>query len=133
MILGGVMRLMNDTATPADSLALDPAKLADLITLIEDGTVNRNAGKATLEALFKDGADPRTYIEEQGLAMTRDTGLIEECVDKALAQNPKSVEDYKAGKEKAFGFLVGQAMKELRGKGDPQVVNKLLKEKLGAM
>jgi len=131
MILGGVMRLMNDTATPADDLALDPGKLADLIVLIEDGTINRNAGKDALEALFKTGADPRAYIEEHGLAMTQDTGLIEECVDKALATNPQSIEDFKAGKEKAFGFLVGQAMKELRGKGDPQLINKLLKEKLG--
>jgi len=101
-----------------------------LILLIQDEVINRNVGKTILEELFRNGTDPRKYIEEHGLAMIRDDGFIEAAVDKVLAANGKSVEDYRFGKKKAFGFLVGQTMKALKGKGDPQIVNRILREKL---
>ena len=130
LILVEVMRLLNDGGGSPDDLRLDAEKLAAIVNLIGEGVINRSAGRAALEALFKHGTDPQAYIREHGLAMTQDTGLIESAVEKALAENPKSVEDYRAGKEKAFGFLVGQTMKALGGKGDPQMVNRLLREKL---
>lgn len=130
LVIGEIMRLLNDTGTLPEDLAIDAAKLADIVMLTQDGVINRNVGKTVLEELFKGGADPREYIERHGLAMINDGSLIEAAVDEALASNPKSVEDYRAGKERAFGFLVGQTMKMLKGKGDPQIVNRILREKL---
>ena len=130
LITGDIMRLMNDTGTLPENLTLDSAKLAALIGLVQSGTINRNAGKAVLKELFEHDIDPLTYVKEQGLAMIQDDSLIETVIDKMLTDNPKSVEDYQSGKDKAFGFLVGQTMKELRGKGNPQTVNRILKERL---
>ena len=130
LITGALMRLLNDTGTLPEDLSVDAAKLADLILLIQDGVINRNVGKAVLEELFRNGTDPRRYVEKRGLAMIRDDNFIEAAVDEALAANGKSVEDYRSGKEKAFGFLVGQTMKALKGKGDPQIVNRILLKKL---
>ena len=80
--------------------------------------------------MFETGKKPLEIIEEKGLVQISDTSAIEEIVDKVLGDNPQSIEDFKAGKDRAFGFLVGQVMKASRGKANPQVVNKLLQEKL---
>lgn len=130
LILGGVMRLMRETSTTPEELALPAEKLAALVGAVSGGVINRDTGKEVLEQLFRHGKDPLEYIEENSLAMTQDTSLILAAVEKAIAENPNSVLDYRAGKEKALGFLVGKAMKELRGKGNPHTVNALLREKL---
>jgi len=130
IIIGEIMRLLNDTGTSVDDIDIDSAKLASLITIIQDGAINRNAGKSVLKELFLHNIEPQEYVKEHGLAMIQDDSLIESIIDKVLESNQKSVDDYKNGTEKAFGFLVGQTMKELRGKGNPQTVNSILKEKL---
>ena len=129
-VMGELMRLMSETGTLAEELEIEPKKIADIIGFVSDGKINRSVAKEVFEAVFKKNVDPAKYIEENNLAMVDDTSLVEETVAKVIADNPKSIEDLKAGKEKAKGFLVGQTMKALKGKANPQTVNKVLNEKL---
>lgn len=129
-VMGELMRLMSETGTLAEELEIEPKKIADIIKLVSDGKINRSVAKEVFEAVFKKNVDPEKYIEENNLAMVDDTALVEETVAKVITDNPKSIEDLKAGKEKAKGFLVGQTMKALKGKANPQTVNKVLNEKL---
>ncbi len=105
---------------------------AIIIELVQGGKLNRNTAVKVFEAIFLTDEDVDAYVQANGLEQVSDTGLVAEVVDKIFAANPKSIEDYKAGKEKAFAFLVGQTMRELRGKADPQVVNTAVREKLDA-
>lgn len=130
LIMGELMRLMSETATEAEAVKINSRDMATLIELIAEGKINRTTGKEVFEAMFKEGAEPENYVKEHGLMMLNDDSLVSDTIDKILADNPKSVEDYSNGKEKAFGFLVGQTMKALKGKANPQSVNKILKEKL---
>jgi aspartyl-tRNA(Asn)/glutamyl-tRNA(Gln) amidotransferase subunit B len=98
--------------------------------LVGNKTINRNVAKKLLVKVLHEGVDPEAYVREQGLGMVSDSGVIEQAVREILAQNPKSVEEYKAGSQKVLGFLVGQTMKKLGGKADPQIVNKLLRDAL---
>lgn len=111
-------------------LPFEASDLAELLKTIKKGSINNNAGKKVLREMFETGKKPLEIIEEKGLVQISDTSAIEEIVDKVLGDNPQSIEDFKAGKDRAFGFLVGQVMKASRGKANPQVVNKLLQEKL---
>ncbi|MBO5561088.1 MAG: Asp-tRNA(Asn)/Glu-tRNA(Gln) amidotransferase subunit GatB [Firmicutes bacterium] len=129
-VMGELMRLMSETGTLAEELEIEPKKIADIIEFVAQGKINRSVAKEVFEAVFKKNVDPAKYIEENNLAMVDDTSLVEETVAKVIADNPKSIEDLKAGKEKAKGFLVGQTMKALKGKANPQTVNKVLNEKL---
>lgn len=130
LIMGELMRLMSDTSTLAEDVKMDPQKIADLINLIKEGKINRTVGKEVFEEIFKNNVEPKTYVEEKGLLMLDDDSLVEETINKVIAENPKSIADLKAGKDKARGFLVGQTMKALKGKANPQTVNKLLDKKL---
>ncbi len=130
LVMGELMRLMSDTGTLAEELDIDPHKIADIIELIDSGKINRNVGKEVFEAVFKENVDPVKYVEEKGLMMLDDDSLVEDTIDEVIKNNPKSIEDLKAGKDKAKGFLVGQTMKALKGKANPQTVNKILNEKL---
>jgi aspartyl-tRNA(Asn)/glutamyl-tRNA(Gln) amidotransferase subunit B len=114
----------------AEDIKIDTQKFAALIKLVDDRTINRNVGKALLVHVLKDGIDPVVYVKEHGLGMVSDEAQIQKTVQDVLSQNAKSVTDYKNGNEKLFGFFVGQTMKALGGKADPQVVNKLIKEHL---
>jgi aspartyl-tRNA(Asn)/glutamyl-tRNA(Gln) amidotransferase subunit B len=106
--------------------------LAKLIGRISDGTISNNAAKQVFEALWTGEAkDVDAVIEAKGLKQVSDTGAIEAILDEVLAANPKSVDEYRAGKDKAFNALVGQAMKATKGKANPALVNELLKKKLG--
>jgi len=110
-----------------------PATLAALIGRITDGTISNNGARQVFDALWLgDGSDVDALIEAKGLKQMSDTGELERIVDEVLAANTKSVEEFRAGKEKAFNALVGQAMKATKGKGNPAQVNELLKKKLGA-
>ena len=109
---------------------ITPQSFAELITLIEEGTISSTAAKQVFQVLFEKGGEPLNIIADLGLNQVSDTGLIDQAIDRVIANNPKAVEDYKAGQMKSFGFLVGMAMKELQGKGNPQVVNENLKKKL---
>lgn len=114
---------------PQDSKIL-PENLAELIVLIEEGKISNSAGKTIFKEMFEKGGEPDSIMQDLGLAQVSDEGEIMSVVDKVIADNPKAVEDYKAGQQKSFGFLVGQAMKELKGKGNPQILNQKLREKL---
>ena len=105
-------------------------QLAAIIKLVTDGTINRNAGKKILIAVVEQGVDPVTYCKENGLDRKVDTSAVEDIVDKVILENPRALEDYKNGKEKAKQALFGACMKELKGAGNPAVVKELLENKL---
>jgi len=130
LITGEIMRLMNQTNTLPEDLSLDEDKLSILIGLVVDGKINRNAYKETVEAVFLHDVNPETYISEKGLIMVSDSGAIVALVETIVADNPSAVADYQAGKQKAFGFLVGQVMKQLGGSGNPNMVREVLIERL---
>ena len=109
---------------------MDPAKIAEIIELVTSGKINRTAAKEVFEAVFKENVDPDKYIEEHDLVMVDNSDEVEAIITQVINDNPKSIEDLKAGKAKARGFLVGQTMKALKGKANPQTVNKILDEKL---
>lgn len=113
-----------------------PFEVEDLKTLLKEiksGKINNNAGKKVLRVMFEENKKPLDIIKEQGLVQIEDDSLIEELVVKVLEENPKSIEDIKNGKNRAFGFLVGQVMKASKGKANPQMVNKIIEEKLKNM
>lgn len=129
-IMGQVLAAMNAKAMEPKNMKLSARTLARLIALVEEGRLNRNTAIKVFEAVFDDDSDVDAYVKEHGLEQVSDTGLVEEVVSKVLAANPQSVTDFRGGKEKAFGFLVGMTMRELKGKADPKVVNEVLREKL---
>ena len=130
LLTGEIMRLMNNTNTLPEDLSIDPAKLLVLIELVLSGKINRSAYKETVEAVFTSNIDPETYITEKGLAIIDDDNAVTDAVKLVLAENQDSVTDFKAGKEKVFGFLMGQVMKKLGGKGNPEAVKKTLMDML---
>lgn len=107
-----------------------PAQLARLIELTENGTISGKIAKTVFEEMFKTGGDPDVVIKEKNLVQVSDTGSIEAIIDKVLQENPAQLAQYRSGKDKLFGFFVGQVMKEMRGQGNPAVVNEILKRKL---
>jgi len=132
-LMGEVSRRLNNESIEIDAAPVRPAALAELIKRITDGTVSNNGARQVFDALWSaEGSDVDALIEAKGLKQMSDAGELERIVDEVLAANTKSVEEYRAGKEKAFNALVGQAMKATKGKGNPTQVNELLKKKLGA-
>jgi aspartyl-tRNA(Asn)/glutamyl-tRNA(Gln) amidotransferase subunit B len=130
LITGEVMRLLNQTNTLPEELALDGRKLSYLISLVVSGKINRNAYKDAIEAVFTSDCNPETYIIENRLMIQNDESIIAEAVNTVLRENPDAVSGYRAGKEKVFGFLMGQVMKKLSGAGNPDVVRVALKDAL---
>lgn len=124
------MRLLKENNLDAEDIKFSPAHLAALIDMADKKTINSTVAKEVFEEMFKSDIDPNKYVEENGLATVNDDGALKAVVEKVIADNPQSVEDYHNGKEKAIGFLVGQTMKAMQGKCDPGSVNKLLKELL---
>ena len=129
-IMGDLLGYLN-----ANSLELEDVKetgqgLGEMIGLMEKGTISSKIAKTVFKAMLETGKLPQQIVEEQGLVQISDEGAIKAVVDQIVTNNPQSVEDYKAGKEKAIGFLVGQVMKETKGKANPALVNKLLVERL---
>lgn len=129
-IMGDLFRLLKEEGKEASELTLAPQNLAKLIGLIDKGVINRNTAKTVFEAMFKIGVDPEVYVKEKGLEMVSDQGAVAAVIAQVIKDNPQSVADLKGGKEKAFGFLVGQCMKALKGKADPKVVNETLRKAL---
>ena len=99
---------------------------------IDDNVINKTVAKEVFEAMFNDDIDPEKYVEEHGLKMDNDVDGLKVILEKIIADNPQSVEDYNNGKKKAIGFLVGQAMKETKGKANPGIINKMIQEMLDA-
>jgi len=130
IVTGDILRLVRDSGAEADKVRIDAEKLATVLRLVREKKINRAAGREATEAVFKENADPETYIASQGLSLIDDESGIYEAAGKVIAENPQSVKDFKDGKEKAFGFLVGQTMRAFGGKADPEIVNRALKEML---
>ena len=124
------MRLLKENGMDADDINFSPENLARLVKLTDDGVINSSVAKEVFEHIFNEDVNPEKYVEEKGLKMDNDEEGLKAALEEIVANNPQSVADYKAGKEKAIGFLVGQAMKATKGKANPGIVNKLLKELL---
>ncbi|MFQ8680489.1 Asp-tRNA(Asn)/Glu-tRNA(Gln) amidotransferase subunit GatB [Enterocloster sp.] len=124
------MRLLKEHEMEPEDMKFSPIHLAKLIAMVSAGEINRTVAKSVFEEIFLSDADPEAYVEEKGLKVVNDTGALQTVIEKVLADYPQSVADYKGGKEKAMGFLVGQTMKAMKGKADPAAVSRLLKENL---
>jgi aspartyl-tRNA(Asn)/glutamyl-tRNA(Gln) amidotransferase subunit B len=130
-VMGSVSAKLNAEDKEISESPISPSALASLIKRIQDGTISNNAAKQVFEAMWAGEGDADSIIESKGLKQVSDTGAIEAIVDEVLAANAAMVEEFKAGKEKAFNALVGQAMKASKGKANPAQVNEILKKKLG--
>ena len=129
-IMGEMFRLMKERGTEPEDLAFSPENLAKLIDLTDAGTISSSVAKKVFDKIFTDNVDPEKYVEEQGLKTVNDEGALREAVERVLADNPQAVADYKGGQQKAFGALMGQSMRALKGKADPASVTKMIKELL---
>lgn len=122
--------LLNAAHQNPDDSRITPENMAELIKLVEAGQISSSAAKQVFKVMFEKGGEPDNIVADLGLAQVSDESAIAAAVDKVVAVNEKAVSDYKAGQEKSFGFLVGMVMKEMKGQGNPQVVNELLRKKL---
>lgn len=122
------MRLLKEEEMEPENIKFEGKNLAALIGLIDEGKINRTVAKEVFEEVFKNNTDPVSYVKEKGLLMVNDEGLLRSTIESVVKANPASVNDYLGGKEKALGFLVGNTMKEMKGKADPGMIHKILKE-----
>ncbi len=129
-IISDISRILNETEMEPIEIPFDANQLGKLVILIDKGTISSSIGKKVLTELFENPRDPEEIIKEKGWIQISDEGAIKEVVLKILEANPQSISDYKAGKDRALGFLVGQAMKETKGKANPQMLNKMFLEEL---
>lgn len=129
-IISDISRILNETETEPSQIPFDSNQLGKLVILIDKGTISSSIGKKVLVELFENPRDPEEIIKEKGWIQISDEGAIKEVVLGILEANPQSIADYKAGKDRALGFLVGQAMKQTKGKANPQMLNKLFLEEL---
>ena len=129
-IMGETMRLLKEKEMDPEDITFAPENLAKIVNLADAGTINNTAAKEVFEAVFNDNVDPDVYVEEHKMKQVNDEGALREAIEKVIAENPQSVDDYHNGKEKAIGFLVGQTMKAMKGKANPAMVNQILKELL---
>ena len=129
-LMGETLRLLKEAGQEPEEITFSAAHLAKLIELLDAGTINQTVAKEVFEQIFREDIDPEQYVEAHGLKMVNDDNLLRTVVEQVIAVNPQSVADYRGGKEKALGFLVGQTMKQMKGKANPGAVNKMLKELL---
>jgi aspartyl-tRNA(Asn)/glutamyl-tRNA(Gln) amidotransferase subunit B len=129
-IMGDLMRILKERNMDVEEIPFPAEYLAKMIILIDKGTISGTIAKKVFEKMFDTKKDPETIVKEEGLEVVSDEGALIAAVQKILQNNPQSVADYKGGKVQAFGFLVGQAMREMKGKANPQLINKILKDEL---
>ena len=129
-IMGEIIRLLKENEMDPEDIAFSPVNLAKVIDLADSGAINSTVAKEVFEEVFHHDIDPDKYVEEKGLKTVNDAGELRTVVEQVIKDNPQSVEDYRNGKEKAIGFLVGQTMKAMKGKANPGMVNQILKELL---
>lgn len=130
-MMGELNRLLKQNNMEINECRFKPADLVNLLKLIDKGTISGKIAKTVFEEMFVSGNKPESIIKEKGLVQLSDEGTLVPLLDKIVTENPKVVEDYKNGKEKAFGFFIGQVMKATKGQANPAVITKLLKERLG--
>ena len=131
-VMGEILRLLNEEKKEVEDCPVRPEGLAELLGLIKDGTISGKIAKTVLEEMYRTGKGAREIVEARGLVQISDEGLLREKVKEVLQSLPKEVEEYKKGKEKLFGFFVGQVMKITQGKANPRLVNQILKELLSS-
>ena len=124
------MRLLKEREMDAEEMRFSPAHLAGLIQMVEKGTISRTVAKTVFEEIFARDVDPEAYVKEKGLGVVNDEDTLKGVIEEIYEANPQSVADYKGGKERAMGFLVGQTMRAMKGKADPAAVNRLWRERL---
>jgi aspartyl-tRNA(Asn)/glutamyl-tRNA(Gln) amidotransferase subunit B len=129
-IMGEILRVMKETAVDIDGISVRPEALAQLIGIVERGTISSTVGKDVLAKMFESGRAAETIVADEGLAQISDTSSIEPSVQRIIAAHPDIVAEIRAGKDRKFQFLVGQVMKETKGKADPKVVTTLLQRAL---
>ena len=127
------MRLLKEKAMEPEEMGLSAASLAALIDMVESKEINRTIAKTVFQEMFDQDLDPRQYVKEHGLGMVADDGALRKAIEQVMEENPQSVDDYKSGKTKAMGYLVGQTMKAMKGKADPASVSSMVKEMLEQM
>jgi aspartyl-tRNA(Asn)/glutamyl-tRNA(Gln) amidotransferase subunit B len=129
-VMGEVTRALNEEGLSIKDAPVTPALLADLLKLVEGGTISGKIAKTVFDEMWKTGKEPAAIVHEKGLIQVSDTGEIEKVIDAIMAANPGQVDEYRGGKEKVFGFFVGQVMRASKGKANPGVVNEILLKKL---
>jgi len=130
-LMGEISAYLKEEKLSINDTKLTPENLVELISLIEKATISNNIGKQIIVEMMKDGEKASSIVEKKGLSQISDTGAIKEIAQKIIDANPSQVEAYRGGKDKLFGFFVGQVMKETKGRANPQAVNEILKELLG--
>ncbi|WP_300409810.1 Asp-tRNA(Asn)/Glu-tRNA(Gln) amidotransferase subunit GatB [Lagierella sp.] len=129
-LLSDVLRRVNEAEIDFEEVQMSVENFSKLLLLVKEKKINNNTGKKVLRTLFEQNFDPEEYVKENGLIQLNDDSQLEEIVNKVLEENPQSIEDIKNGKDRAFGYLVGQCMKMSKGKGNPQRFNELIREKI---
>ena len=132
-IMGDFLRLLKEENLEIAEVKMTPAHLSGMLKLMDEGVISSKIAKTVFEEMFKTGKAPEQIVEEKGLKQISDAGQLEEIVLKVIEANPSVVEDIKSGKDKAIGFLVGQVMKETRGKANPGMVNQIIREKIESL
>ena len=127
------LRLLKEKGMDPEDIRFSPENLARLIRMTDAKEISGSVAKEVFEVMFDQDVDPEKYVEEKGLKMVNDEAVLKRTVEEVIAANPRSVEDYRKGKERAIGFLVGQTMKAMKGKADPETTNRLLKELLNVV
>ena len=129
-VMGEITRALNDFGTRIEECPVTPRRLADLLKLIDGGTISGKIAKIVFDEMWRSGKEPGIIVEEQGLVQVSDSGAIKAIIDEILEREAGQVEQYRGGKDKLFGFFVGQVMKASKGKANPTLVNELLLDKL---
>jgi aspartyl-tRNA(Asn)/glutamyl-tRNA(Gln) amidotransferase subunit B len=129
-VMGDVLKFLNEEKRDIRNCPISATALAEMICLIEDGTISGKMAKDIVEEMYKTGKDPKAIIAEKGMVQITDEGALSIAIQKIMDANPNQLKDYRGGKDKLFGFFVGQVMKATQGKANPQLVNDLLKKML---
>jgi len=129
-VMGELLRALKEDNREIGECPVTPSLLTEMLKLVESGTISGKIAKTVFDEMYKSGKEPAKIVEEKGLVQVSDTGAIEKIIDEVLASDPDKVADYRGGKEKLFGFFVGQVMKASKGKANPALVNEILLAKL---
>jgi len=130
-ITGELLGYLNATGKELKETRITPAGLAGMLGLIQKGTISTKIAKNVFKELVEKGGDPERIVKEKGWVQISDEGELAKIVARVIEENPQSVTDFKNGKDRALGYLVGQVMKATRGKANPQIVNRLIREQIG--
>jgi aspartyl-tRNA(Asn)/glutamyl-tRNA(Gln) amidotransferase subunit B len=129
-IINELLGRLNKFSVQLSESKVKPESIAELVEMIDKGEISGKVAKEVFDEVFESGAEPTRIVEEKSLKQVSDTGELDSIIESVIAENEKSVDDYKAGKQQVFGFLVGQVMAKTKGQANPKIVNEILREKL---